>query len=47
VSQSHLAAVNHYIAGQEEHQRKIGFQDELRALLRRHGIEWDGKFVWA
>jgi putative transposase len=46
VSQSNLETVKHYIAGQEEHHRKIGFQDELRALLRRHEIEWDEKFVW-
>ena len=26
--------------------RKIGFQDELRALLKRHEIEWDEKHVW-
>ena len=30
----------------EEHHRKIGFQDELRALLRKHEIEWDEKYVW-
>ena len=46
VSQSRLDAVKHYIAGQEEHNRKIGFQDELRALLRKHEIEWDEKYVW-
>jgi len=22
------------------------FQDELRALLRKHEIEWDEKYVW-
>jgi len=46
VSQSNLEQVKHYIAGQEEHHRKIAFQDELRALLRKHEIEWDEKFVW-
>jgi hypothetical protein len=34
------------IARQEEHHRKIGFQDELRAWLRKHEIEWDEKYVW-
>jgi hypothetical protein len=42
-SQSNLEPVNQYIAGQEEHHRKIGFQDELRALLRKHEIERDEK----
>src|SRR5450759_1391252 len=46
VSQSNLEPVKQYIAGQEEHHRKIGFQDELRALLRKHEIEWDEKYVW-
>ena len=31
VSQSNLEPVKLYIARQEEHHRKIGFQDELRA----------------
>ena len=35
-----------YIENQEEHHRKMTFQDELRALLRRHGIAFDERFVW-
>ena len=46
VSQSNLAQVTQYIAGQEEHHRKVNFQDELRALLRRHEIEFDERYVW-
>jgi putative transposase len=46
VSQSNLEQVEQYIAGQEEHHRKTGFQDELRALLRKHEIEWDEKYMW-
>jgi hypothetical protein len=46
VSQSNLERVKQYIAGQEEHHRKVGFQDELRALLRKHEIHWDEKYVW-
>jgi len=46
VSQSNLEPVKQYITGQEEHHRKIDFQDELRALLRKHEIEWDEKYVW-
>src|SRR5213076_1455062 len=40
VSQSNLDQVKQYIAGQEEHHHKIGFQDELRALLHKHEMEW-------
>ena len=46
VSQSNLEQVRRYIAQQEEHHRKTGFQDELRALLKRHCIEWDERFIW-
>jgi putative transposase len=46
VSKSNLDQVKQYIAGQEEHHRKVGFQDELRALLRKHEMEWDEKYVW-
>ena len=44
VSQS--AAARRYIAGQEEHHRKISFQDEFRKLLRRYEIEFDERYVW-
>lgn len=46
VSQSNLAQVKQYIAGQEEHHRKLTFQDELRALLQRHGIAFDERYIW-
>ena len=46
VSQSNLEQVKQYIAGQEEHHRKVTFQDELRALLQRHEIEFDERYVW-
>ena len=46
VSQSNLEEVKQYIAGQEEHHRKLSFQNEVRALLRRHEMEWDERYVW-
>jgi REP element-mobilizing transposase RayT len=46
VSQSNLERVKKYIANQEQHHRKSGFQDELRELLRKHDIEWDERYVW-
>jgi REP element-mobilizing transposase RayT len=38
--------VKRYIENQEEHHRLITFQDELRAFYRRHGIEFDERYVW-
>ena len=46
VSQSKLEQVRRYIANQEKHHRKRSFQDEVRALLTRHRIEWDERYVW-
>jgi len=46
VSQSDLDRVKEYIAKQEEHHRKVTFQDELRSLLREHEVEWDERYVW-
>ncbi len=46
VSQSNSDAVRRYIEDQEEHHRKMTFQDELRALLRRHGIAFDERYLW-
>lgn len=46
VSQSNVPRVKTYIANQEEHHRKRTFQDELRAFLRRHQVEFDERYVW-
>ena len=46
VSESNLEQVKQYIAHQEKHHRKINFQDELRALFRRHRVEWEERYVW-
>ena len=42
VSESNTRAVVEYIRGQPEHHRKISFEDELRRLFERHGLEVDG-----
>jgi REP element-mobilizing transposase RayT len=46
VSRSNEEQVAAYIADQEEHHRTRTFQDEFRAFLQKHGIEWDEKYVW-
>ena len=43
---SQVEAVRHYIEGQEEHHRKVSFQDELRELLRRYEVGFDERYVW-
>ena len=46
VSQSGIESVTDYIAKQAEHHRERTFQDEFRALLIRHEIEFDERYVW-
>ena len=46
VSQSSLNQVEAYITNQEEHHRTMTFEDELRALFRKHQIEFDERYVW-
>ena len=47
VSESIVDGVSRYIANQEVHHRSISFQDELRAFLRQHGIDYDEKYLWS
>ncbi len=47
VSQSQVERVKRYIANQEEHHRRITFQEEVLALLKKHGIEYDPRYVFA
>jgi REP element-mobilizing transposase RayT len=46
VSPSQCPEVDRYITNQEEHHRKLSFQDEYRLFLRKHGIEYDERYVW-
>jgi len=46
VSQSNLGAVTEYVREQAGHHAKVSFQDELRALLRKHNLEFDECYVW-
>jgi hypothetical protein len=46
VSSSNLDAVTRYIRNQEIHHRKFRFEDEFRALLKKHGVEYDPKYTF-
>ena len=46
VSESNLEEVRRYVVSQEEHHRKMTFQDELRRLLQRHKVEFDERYLW-
>ena len=46
VSPSQLDTVVQYVEGQQEHHRTCTFQEEYRELLRRHGIDFNERYVW-
>jgi REP element-mobilizing transposase RayT len=45
VSQSKVGEVTAYISRQEEHHRKRTYQEEVVALLKKHGIDFDSRYV--
>jgi putative transposase len=46
VSRSSLSTVESYIVNQEQHHRKMTFEDEFVGLLKKHGIEFDPRYVF-
>ncbi|MCZ7644728.1 MAG: IS200/IS605 family transposase [Planctomycetota bacterium] len=46
VSKSNVETVVAYIRGQEEHHRKMTFKEELLALLRKHDLDYDERYLW-
>ncbi|BCU77769.1 IS200/IS605 family transposase [Luteolibacter sp. LG18] len=46
LGQPQLPKLIDYIDRQEEHHRKIGFQDEFRRLLAKNQMEGDERYLW-
>src|SRR5258708_34358928 len=46
VSYSGLDSVKKYIANQAKHHREIGFKEEFIALLKRHDLVFDERYLW-
>jgi putative transposase len=46
VGPSDLDALTAYIDDQESHHRSRTFQDELRRLLTKYGVEFDEAYLW-
>jgi REP element-mobilizing transposase RayT len=46
VSRANARGVEQYIARQEEHHRKVTFQEEFVAILKSHGVEYDERYLW-
>ncbi len=41
-----MASVAEYIANQAEHHQKKSFEDEFVAILKKHNIEFDMRYVF-
>ena len=46
VSFSQIDTIKRYLANQAEHHRTRSFQEEFIALLERHHIEFDQRYIW-
>ena len=46
VSKSNLSSVQNYIDTQKEHHAEMSFESELIALLEKHGIEYDKRYIF-
>jgi putative transposase len=46
VSASNIASVTRYIENQEEHHRKRTFEQEYVALLKKHNVAFDERYVF-
>lgn len=46
VSESHIPAVQEYIAKQQEHHRRKSFQEEFRSFLDKNRVTYDERYLW-
>ena len=46
VSESMLPRVKQYIENQEEHHKRMTFQEEYLGFLQKHGVVYDERYVW-
>jgi putative transposase len=46
VGESQVTAVVRYIANQQEHHRKLTFQEEYRKFLEKYRVPFDERYVW-
>ncbi len=46
VSESAVENVIGYIGNQDEHHKKITFEEEFLLLLQKHKITYDEKYIW-
>ena len=46
VNPTQIDVVVNYIKNQEEHHKKISYQDELRVFLKKYNVDFDERYIW-
>jgi REP element-mobilizing transposase RayT len=46
VNPSEIDVVVAYINNQKEHHKKVNFQDEFRAFLKKYEVDYNEKYIW-
>jgi len=46
IGESNVPTLKRYIRNQQEHHRRVAFQDEYRKFLRAYRIDYDERYVW-
>ena len=46
ISTSNIEDTINYINNQKEHHRTLTFQQEYLAILKKHNIEYDDRYIW-
>ena len=47
IGQSQVEALQSYIAGQKERHKKLTFEQELVAFLKKYGVPYDERYLWS
>ena len=47
IGQSQVEALQNYIAGQKERHKKLSFEQELVALLKKYNVQYDERYIWS
>ena len=45
VNPSEINSVVDYISNQEDHHKKLSFQDEFRSFLKKYKVDYDERYV--
>ena len=47
IGQSQVGALKRYIAAQEEHHKTKSFETEFIDILKKYGVAYDERYIWA